>query len=358
MQRWIWTLVIFVACGAGLVAGVTWPRQTSTEQASADLQRQIGTLQDELRARDATIAALQQQLQATTTRLTPPTLPTPSVQTKPTQDQAQPVPKGVAKPPPKAATEAPSKTAPAPEPTKEAALDLFQRFQQQTAGLERPARLRQGRALLDALLEIGEPAVDALLQVLQDSAEGRERRDAAVLLGGLQNPRAIPALVEMIDNEEDLLTRRAAARGLARLQLPEALPALEAVLVHRDEDRFVRMSAAYGLAQLGKPQGFSELAHIYNEASTDGNGRFTAFQALASLQNTQALPFMHEVVTRESEVGYRFRALQFIAKTGDQQSLPLLQKIIENPDEQPSIREAAEQAYTTITKPAPAQRRQ
>lgn len=357
MQRWIWTIVIFVACGAGLVAGVTWPRHTSTERESADLQRQIGTLQDKLRVRDATIAALQQQLQAAaSTRLIPSTPPTPSAQTRPTQDQAKPAPKGIAYPPPKTTTESPAKTDPSPEPTKEAALDLFQRFQQQTAGLERQARLRQGRALLDALLEIGEPAVDALLQVLQDSSEGRERRDAAVLLGGLQNPRVIPALVEMIAHEEDLLTRRAAARGLSRLQLPEAVPALEAVLAHGDEDRFVRMSAAYGLAQLGKPQGFTELTKVYHEA-TDGYGRFRAFQSLASLEDAQALPFMHEVATKEPEVGYRFRAIQFMAKTGDQQSLPLLQKIMDTPDEQPSIREAAEQAYTAIIKPAPGKRR-
>lgn len=347
MQRWLWPMVIVVTFGVGLVAGVTRPRSTSTEHEIADLQRHIGTLQDELRVRDATVAALQQQLQATiATASTMPislTPPTPPAQTQPAPHQAEPPPRATAAPPPKAA--------PALERTREAALDLFYQYQQRTGGLEGQARRRQGRALLDTLLAIGPPAVDALLQVLQDSVSGEERRSAAILLGGLQDARAIPPLLEIVHNDEDILTRRTAARGLSRLQLLEAVPALEAVLA-TDEDRFVRMNAAYGLAQLGKPQGVTELTSLYNEASRDGNGRWPAFQSLASLDNAQVLPFMHEVATKEPEVGYRLRAIQFMGKNGNQQSLPILQQIMANPDEQPSIREAAAQAYIAIPKAA------
>jgi HEAT repeat protein len=200
-------------------------------------------------------------------------------------------------------------------------------------------------------LAIGPPAVDALLQVLQDSVSGEERRSAAILLGGLQDARAIAPLLEIVHNDEDILTRRMATRGLSRLQLPEAVPALEAVLA-TDEDRFVRMSAAYGLAQLGRPQGVTALTNLYYEASRDGNGRWSAFQSLMSLDNAQVLPVMHEVAITEPEVGYRLRAIQFLAKNGNQQSLPILQQIMANADEQPSIREAAEQAYMAIPKAA------
>lgn len=347
MQRWLWPLMLGVAFSVGLVAGMTRPRSPSTEHDIAALQRHIGTLQEELRARDATVAALQHQLQATaSTAVTTPTALAPPA---PPAGTAPPPPQAAS--PPRATAASPSRGTPVPERTQEAALALFHQYQQHTAGVEGPARRRQERALLESLLAIGPPAVDALLQVLRDSVSGEERRNAASLLGGLQDPRAIPALLDIVHTDEDILTRRTAVRGLVRLQLPETVPALEAVLT-ADDDRFVRISAAYGLAQLGQPQGVTELMQVYHEATRDGHGRFLAFQSLAALNNARVLPLMHEIALKEPEVGYRLRAIQFIAKHGDQHSLALLQEIMANPNEQPSLREAAAQASLTIPRAA------
>lgn len=351
MPRWIWPIMIVVAFGGGLIVGVGRSRSRVTGQEVTNLQYQISTLQDELRGRDATVAALRQQLQvAASTQLPPPTLPTIPAPMKPIQDQGDPPSKTVTVSPTTATAPSLLKVDASPEHRKAAALDLFSQYQQQTGGLDRPGRRREGGVLLDKLLGLGEPAVDALIHVLQSSSDSRERRDAAILLGGLQNSRAIPVLQEIINNEEDVLTRRIAARGLSRLQLPDAIPAMEAVVANSDEDRFVRMNAAYGLAQLGNPQGIPVLTILYKEATQDGNGRFPIFELLTSLENAQVLPLMHEVATQEVEVGYRLRAIQFLTKNGDQQSLSLLQQIMDNPREQPSVREAAEQAWMAITK--------
>src|SRR5262245_59014321 len=100
MRRWSWPIIIVTTFGAGVVAGMTRPPRTATQHEMVDLQRHIGTLQDERRVRDATVAALQQQLQATSAMAataviasTTPiaiTPPTPAARTEPAPHQAEP----------------------------------------------------------------------------------------------------------------------------------------------------------------------------------------------------------------------------------------------------------------------------
>ena len=60
-------------------------------------------------------------------------------------------------------------------------------------------RRGQGRALVDELRAMGEPAVTVLLQTLETGDNSRERRTAATLLGALQDVRALPALQEVLE---------------------------------------------------------------------------------------------------------------------------------------------------------------
>jgi HEAT repeat protein len=57
---------------------------------------------------------------------------------------------------------------------------------------------------------------------------------------------------------------------------------------------------------------------------------------------------MRQVVASQAEPSYRLRAIRYLAAQGDQQSLPSLQMIMQSPAEQPSIRDAAAQAYRAI----------
>jgi HEAT repeat protein len=145
------------------------------------------------------------------------------------------------------------------------------------------------------------------------------------------------------------LLRRAAAAGLRRLQTPESLPVMEQILQDPRGDRFVRLSAAFGLAEAGRPLGVAGLGQIFEEAAADGLRRDLAFRALASLGDERPLVFMRQLVTAPVEPGYRLPAIRYVMARGDRQALGALGLVAQSPGEQPSIRDAAAQAYAAIS---------
>jgi hypothetical protein len=243
-----------------------------------------------------------------------------------------------------------ARTAAIAPPTVEGALDRFYRYLDERAGAVGGARWRQGREMVADLKAMGEAGTEALARVLAGSTSSEERRTAAQLLGEVQDPRALPLLQDVLDKDGDVLMRRAAAAGLRRLDTPEAIPVLETLMANTADDRFVRMSAAFGLAQQGRVQGVSGLMQIFDESNADGRGRDMAFRALNSLNDERSLPFMRQVAASGAELSYRMQAIKFLTTQGDRQSLPALQQIMQSPAEQPSIRDAAGQAYAAITR--------
>jgi hypothetical protein len=240
--------------------------------------------------------------------------------------------------------------APVLAPTVETALDRFYRYLDAVSGGGGRERWQQARELVNELRGMGDVAAQALMQVLAAGTDSDERRAAARLLGTLQIPDALPALRRVIEQDSDVLLRRAAASGLRQLQTPESLPVMERLLANPAEDRFVRLSAASGLAQANRPLGVAGLAHIFDESTADGRGREIAFRVLASLNDDRALPFMRQVVTSDVEPAYRLRAIRFVTAQGDRQALAGLQVVMHAPNEQPSVRDAAAQAYAALSR--------
>jgi hypothetical protein len=228
------------------------------------------------------------------------------------------------------------------------ALGRFYQYLEATNGPDGRERWQRARALIEDLRGMGDAAGHALMQVLGAGTDSDERRAAARLLGQLQVPQAVPLLRDIIEKEDDVLLRRAAASGLRQIQTPDALPIMERLLANPGEDRFVRLSAAYGLAEQGQPTGVTALTKIFDEAAADGRGREMAFRALAALKDDRPLPFMRQVVASQVEPGYRLQAIRYLTAQGDQQALGALQKVMQSPTEQPSIRDAATQAFTAL----------
>src|SRR5262249_13157456 len=234
-------------------------------------------------------------------------------------------------------------------PAVEAATDRFNRYLEElkaAGGQVRWQRLRDAAADLQAM---GDAGVTALLRSLMNGATTDERRAAAQLLGELQASQAFPFLQNILENDNDVLMRRAAASAMRRLDGPDAAATMQAIMANPDEDRFVRLSAAVGLAQRGNVQGMAGLEQIFNEAALDGRGRDIAFRALNSLNDTRLLPFMRDLVTSNAEPNYRIQAIRFVGAQGDSQALGSLQQVMLASNEQPSIRDAAAQAYATIS---------
>ena len=235
----------------------------------------------------------------------------------------------------------------APPATVQAVLDRFYRYLEATKTSERD-RWQKGRELVEEMRGMGDAPGQALMHVLTAGTDTDERRVAARMLGALRVPQALPLLREIVENEGDVLMRRAAAAGLRQLQTPDSLPVLERLLANAAEDRFVRLSAAQGLASSGRPYGVAGLAQIFEEAAVDGRGRDAAFRSLSGLNDDRPLPFMRQVVASQAEPGYRLLAIRYLTAHGDKTALPTLQTVMQSPAEQPSVRDAAAQAYRAL----------
>jgi len=240
-----------------------------------------------------------------------------------------------------------SQAKPGAQPTVQAVLDRFYRYLESTKTSERE-RWQKGRELVEDMRSMGDVPGQALMHVLTAGTDTDERRVAARMLGALHVPQSLPLLRDIVENENDVLMRRAAAAGLRQLQTPDSLPVLERLFANGGEDRFVRLSAAQGLAEAGRPYGVAGLAQIFDEAAADGRGRDMAFRALSGLNDDRPLPFMRQVVASQAEPGYRLLAIRYVTAHGDRQALPTLQTVMLSPSEQPSVRDAAAQAYRAL----------
>lgn len=350
MRRLLWPCLMLVAFGLGLATG--WGRGGRTLPVAvpppmlprvATLQARIDTLQQELATKEAALIDLRQPSASLANRPLSASAAAPS-----RHDKASPALQGGNETAAATETGAEQPDPPAPQ---EVVWERFYQYLETTAGMSWGQRRRHERTLVADLQALGEPAVEALMQLLQESMDSRERSTAAFILGSLQDPRAVPVLQEVLANEDDIVMRRAAARGMARVQTPDTIPILDTILGNAQEDRYMRLSAAYGLARMGENQGFDGLATIFEESSADGRGHYLTFRALTALDDPRALPLMRQIAVSESEVSYRLGAIRFLGAHGDQDALPFLQQVIDAPHEQPSVREAAEQALAVIGSP-------
>ena len=347
MGRLAWTVVLLATLFVGWAIGSVGHKVSSSspsidQQATITrLQQQVETLQARIRAREDLAAA--RASRDTGGRFAA----TPGMGDR---DAAAGAVRS-SRPEQAAPTDSTTSTVahkPASTATVQAALERFYKYLEATGPGGGRERWRQARELVDELKAMGAPAGQALMQVLATGNDSDERRAAARLLGQLQIASALPLLRDVIEKDNDVLLRRAAASGLRQLQTPDSIPVMERMLAQPGEDRFVRLSAAVGLAESGKPHGVTGLVSIFEESTADGRGREMAFRALSNLKDERSLPFMRQVVASQAEPGYRLQAIRYLSAQGDQQALATLHVLMNSPSEQPSIRDAAAQAYTAI----------
>jgi hypothetical protein len=179
MPRLIWCMLSVGAFGTGLaVASLHYssaPRVPAEPlTAVADWQRQVAVLQGHIRTQEAELTLLRQQVQMLSEippvveqaalRAPRPRRPKPQKSRTPALDK---MPEETTAPPPTA--EASS------TPTEQAVLSRLRQYLEETEGMGPQERRGRGRALVDELRAMGEPAVTVLLQTLETGDNSRER---------------------------------------------------------------------------------------------------------------------------------------------------------------------------------------
>ncbi|MBD2327888.1 HEAT repeat domain-containing protein [Alkalinema sp. FACHB-956] len=152
-------------------------------------------------------------------------------------------------------------------------------------------------AAIDGLVKIGQPAVEPLLNLLDDYNYGA-RAWAIRALSLIGDPRALPVLQEAALNDFALSVRRAAARGLGFIDWPslsasqndiqETIQVLLQVL--QDPEwvvRFAATTALHNLATLQHNPGLLEQLQtlVHNDPSLTVRARAQwAIQSIAALE--------------------------------------------------------------------------
>mgnify|MGYP001324204414 CR=1 FL=1 len=111
----------------------------------------------------------------------------------------------------------------------------------------------------EALVDIGAPAVDPLIEVLQGPGH-QEQWEAAKALGEIGDPAAAPALVSQLMNDHFDI-RWLAAEGLIAIGR-QALKPLLAVLAEQGDDELIRSGAHHALHGLAEEGFQAETAPI------------------------------------------------------------------------------------------------
>lgn len=100
----------------------------------------------------------------------------------------------------------------------------------------------------DALGSLGTPAIPLLVREL-DSRHVAARIGAVEALGAIRDWRVVPHLVDVMEHDHNIEVRWVAALALGNIGDPRAIPPLLSAL--RDRERYIRSSAATSLDRLG-----------------------------------------------------------------------------------------------------------
>jgi len=199
------------------------------------------------------------------------------------------------------------------------------------------------RAAMVALRELGGPAVDPLIGILQDG-QSSVRESAAEVLGWIRNPRAREPLIRVLADGEPKV-RCAALRALGSLGDPGLAERIGPAL--RDADSAVREHAAAALGKVGGGRALELLTPAYEDA--DADVRWSVVRALQGL-GAAAVPVLVRALADPGYPGIRSDAAKFLGEIADRRAVePLLTALCDPSD---IVREHAARALAAIGDPA------
>jgi len=210
------------------------------------------------------------------------------------------------------------------------------------AEMKRAADWRRKSRLADALVDIGEPAVNPLIGLLDDPSS-ENRAEAARALGRIAPARAAAPLIEKL-GEENLDVRFRAVEALGLIRSGAAVEPLLAVLESRE--RNLSRAAAVALGRIG-----SEAAVVPLLGLLDGPNwwdRAAAVDALGKIGSEDAVEALAARLEGE-ETHVRRSIAVALLRIGSPRARPALEKALQDDDRE--VRLFASQALEKIKTP-------
>lgn len=163
------------------------------------------------------------------------------------------------------------------------------------------------RVLLNAIEGMGKPVVEPLIEALRDR-EGTVRKLAAIMLGNLQDARAIEELgMTLYDLHHEV--SQTAAEALARFGAP-AIDVLAEALIHPEAS--VREHAILGLGRIHDERVIPYLIEMLHDPAREVKRQ--AIQSLAEIKDRRAIPALQELAVDRKDRELAAFAKEVIAK--------------------------------------------
>ena len=164
-----------------------------------------------------------------------------------------------------------------------------------------------------------------LLQVLKQSP--KVRAEAALALGEIGDPSAVPGMVEAIDpaaaDRDGHEANRRLATALGALRAREAVPALQKLTASRDG--FTQVAAVDALGQIGDPAGVDALAEVVRSPEAEPVTVQHALLALGRIGDPRAVPVVLRMLFEErNRVSFFPQAAFAAVELGKPMAAPLL----------------------------------
>jgi HEAT repeat protein len=205
--------------------------------------------------------------------------------------------------------------------------------------LKNAAAIRPMRTLMeDRDRDIVETVQEALSKI---GLAAWARYGAAIALGNIGHPRAVPALIRALTDHSEYV-RMETARALAKLADPASIAPLIETL-QKDDDASVRREAAAALRVVGKQS--SVVAHAFREALSDASWevRAEAARALGRIDDAASVSPLVDAL-EDSSYTVMTSAEHALANLGEL-ALPRLLEVAGGPDSPrlvPSLRALAQ----------------
>ncbi len=148
--------------------------------------------------------------------------------------------------------------------------------------LNTPDNAGARNSAIEALVQIGGPSIDALLNLVETS-DPDVRKFVVDILGDIKDPRAVPALIGRLGDEDENV-RVASAEALGKIRDPRAVDALVACLTRYDQG-WLDYAAAEALGAIGDDRALEPLLAALGRSSL----REPVLESLGKIGNASTL---------------------------------------------------------------------
>jgi HEAT repeat protein len=192
------------------------------------------------------------------------------------------------------------------------------------------------------------------MQIQYLTSERPQARQAAYLRLLEMGNRAVDRMLEILASDTDPNLRAAVARTLGRMQVERARPALEVLIESTNAE--VRLAAADALGRLGEEDGAQQAVSALREWEPGQDGApVDGYLRLAGLVDEKAASgFAVKALQQSSDPGEREEAARALGRLEAKADVTVLEHALRN-DRSPAVRQAAARALARLAQPGSAE---